>query len=86
MIIFNRFSIVYCTQTALNLVNQTGTENELASAFKDAVSNMEVNKIGYEAFDFHRQCGRNAWHKLSILMDRIELEQTEFGYFLMVSF
>ena len=74
----------------MNLVNQTGSENELAVAFTRAVDEFKQKVPGrreelmYEAFDFHRHCGRNKWHNLNILMRHIELSQTEFGFFMMV--
>ncbi|KAH6947954.1 hypothetical protein HPB50_022183 [Hyalomma asiaticum] len=33
----------------------------------------------YEAFDFHHECRRMQWDRLSILMDRISHDQDDFG-------
>lgn len=41
--------------------------------------------IRYEAFDFHHECRKMAYHRLSVLMDRLALEQDEFGYFMISS-
>jgi len=83
---FDSQSLIYGKQFALNLVNQHGSENVLACEFQNAVNAMrDGSRVGYEAFDFHHHCGRNKWHNLHILMDKIELAQSEFAYFMMVS-
>jgi len=38
--------------------------------------------ISFEAFDFHKECGKGKWHRLHILMDKIDLDQKQFGYFM----
>jgi len=81
----------YDKQYLLNLVNQTGSENQLAVAFTRAVEEFKQKvpnkreELLYEAFDFHHHCGRNKWHNLNILMRQIELSQTEFGFFMMAN-
>jgi len=79
--------VLYGKQYALNLVNQHGSENVLARAFQQVVDSCSGCKdnVSYEAFDFHHVCGTNKWHRLSLLMDKIELSQTEFGYFMMAA-
>ena len=38
----------------------------------------------YESFDFHKECRKMQWHKLSILINRLSAEQGEFKYILYV--
>ena len=33
----------------------------------------------YDAFDFHQECSRMRWHRLSILLDKLTQKQEEFG-------
>lgn len=39
----------------------------------------------YEAFDFHNECRKMRYDRISILIDRLAHEQDEFGYFLINS-
>uniref|UniRef100_F6YM78 Phosphatidylinositol-3-phosphatase SAC1 n=2 Tax=Ciona intestinalis TaxID=7719 RepID=F6YM78_CIOIN len=79
---FDSQIITYGKQMVLNLVNHKGVELTLAQAFLDAVNETNSKDIGYDAFDFHGQCGANHWDRLSILIDRIALDQEQFGYFM----
>lgn len=56
----------------------------MAKAFLEAVNEAKSQNVIYEAFDFHHECGLNRWDRLSILMDRIALDQDQFGYFMQV--
>ena len=38
----------------------------------------------YEPFDFHKECSKMRWDRLSILMDRLSTYLEQFGYFLQV--
>lgn len=73
-------------QVAINLVNHKGSELTLARAFLDTVNEVKCQDITYEAFDFHHECGMMRWDRLGILMDRIALDQDQFGYFMQVCF
>jgi len=37
----------------------------------------------YEAFDFHAECSKMRWHRLSTLIDRLAHEQDDFSYFML---
>lgn len=43
------------------------------------------NKVKYEAFDFHYECKKMRWDRLSILVNRVAHEQDNFNYFLLGS-
>merc|ERR1711962_1165198 len=45
---------------------------------------MGVNNanVAYEAFDFHAECSKMRWDRLSILMDRVAGVQEQQGFFL----
>ena len=38
--------------------------------------------FSYDAFDFHKECSRMRWHRLSILIDRLASQQARFGYYM----
>eukprot|EP00475_Leptophrys_vorax_P010873 TRINITY_DN17435_c0_g1_i1.p1 TRINITY_DN17435_c0_g1~~TRINITY_DN17435_c0_g1_i1.p1 ORF type:complete len:374 (+),score=33.98 TRINITY_DN17435_c0_g1_i1:152-1273(+) len=67
---------------AVDLVNQTGGENRIGSAYANAVSAINDPEIRYVAFDFHHECGHTKFHLLSRLDDQIASEIDAQGYFL----
>lgn len=46
---------------------------------------MDNNKIKYEAFDFHSECKKMRWDRLSILVNRVAHEQDNYKYFFLGS-
>ena len=40
------------------------------------------DNIKYEAFDFHKECGHSNWGRLSVLLGRLEADQSNFGFVL----
>lgn len=66
----------------LNLINHTGHEGNLEKEFTNMVRQVNSNMVRYESFDFHHECRKMRWDKLSILMDRVAKEQEDYGYFL----
>lgn len=77
-------TVLYGRQVLLNLVDQRGAEGRLERAFADTVNQIASPSVRYEAFDFHAECRKMRWDRLSILIDRIALEQDEMGYFLLL--
>ncbi|XP_050397632.1 phosphatidylinositol-3-phosphatase SAC1 [Patella vulgata] len=72
----------YGKQVIINLINQSGYEHLMEKAFSQTVVNSQNDSIRYEAFDFHNQCKKMRWDRLSILIDRLENERRQFGYFM----
>ncbi|XP_064641068.1 phosphatidylinositol-3-phosphatase SAC1-like [Lineus longissimus] len=73
----------YGKQVLVNLVNHTGSENLLEKAFAQIVTNAQNKNIRYESFDFHHECSKMRWDRLSILVDRLAEDQKRFGFFMM---
>ncbi|XP_063217317.1 phosphatidylinositol-3-phosphatase SAC1-B [Bacillus rossius redtenbacheri] len=73
----------YSKQVLINLVDHRGAEEPLEKAYAEVVSKLNNNNIRYESFDFHHECRKMRWDRLSILIDRLAHEQDEFGFFLM---
>ncbi len=40
--------------------------------------------VKYEAFDFHHECRGMRYDRLSVLLDRVQAEQEEYAYFLLL--
>lgn len=79
---FDRLRDQYGQVTAVNLVDQRGWEGELAREFAKRVKEYGKSDMHYEAFDFHAMCPRMSWHRVSILMDRLEQDLKSQGYFI----
>lgn len=66
----------------LSLINHTGHEGGLEKEFTTMVRQLNNTLVRYESFDFHHECRKMRWDRLSILMDRVAKEQEDYGYFL----
>lgn len=53
----------------------------LERGFATLISQLGLPNIRYESFDFHAECRKMQWHRLSILIDRLAHEQDEMGVF-----
>uniref|UniRef100_A0A0B7AAQ3 Phosphatidylinositol-3-phosphatase SAC1 n=1 Tax=Arion vulgaris TaxID=1028688 RepID=A0A0B7AAQ3_9EUPU len=71
----------YGDQVIVNLVNQHGPEHVLEKKLAQVVTNAQNSRVRYEPFDFHKECSRMRWDRLSILIDRLEPDRKRFGYF-----
>lgn len=71
----------YGRQVVVNLIDHKGPEKHLEMALSEMVLAIKNPNIRYEAFDFHSECSKMRWHRLSILLDRLTPELDEFGYF-----
>lgn len=77
-------SFLYGRQVLLDLVDQHGAEGRLQRAYRDIVHRLANPSVRYEPFDFHAECRHMRWDRLSILLDRIALDQDEMGFFLLL--
>lgn len=71
----------YDGKVMINLINQHGMEGNLEKAFSDSFKLINDPNLKYEFFDFHKQCGKDKWDRLSILINRLANDQDSFGYF-----
>uniref|UniRef100_A0A1A9ZB97 Phosphatidylinositol-3-phosphatase SAC1 n=1 Tax=Glossina pallidipes TaxID=7398 RepID=A0A1A9ZB97_GLOPL len=76
---------LYGQQVLVNLVNQTGSEGELESFFRSLLQLLKNSKLRYEAFDFHAECKKVRYDRLTILIDRLAHEQDQFSEFHLVN-
>lgn len=79
---FNELKSYYGGVTVINLIDHKGHEGNLEHEFSQQIQRLqEYDNIPYYYFDFHRECSKMRWHRLSILLDRIEQELDSYGYF-----
>ncbi|CAL1547866.1 unnamed protein product [Lymnaea stagnalis] len=79
---FDHQIFIYGDQVIVNLINQEGPEQVLEKKLSQVVTSAQNKNIRYEPFDFHKECKKMRWDRLSILMDRLEPDRKKFGYFL----
>merc|ERR1719414_627140 len=66
----------------VNLVDQKGAEGRLEARLRAVAREVNNANVAYEAFDFHAECSKMRWDRLSILMDRVAGVQEQQGFFL----
>ncbi|KAF8624894.1 hypothetical protein AX15_005762 [Amanita polypyramis BW_CC] len=72
---------IYGDQVLVNLVNQKGHERPVKEAFERYLSQLNLSNVRYQYFDFHHECKNMRWDRISILIDKIEDEIEQHGYF-----
>ncbi|QRW08596.1 recessive suppressor of Secretory defect protein [Ceratobasidium sp. AG-Ba] len=80
----------------VNLVNQVGYERPVKEAFERAMEDVmegptglsvglgrvgKVEGVGYEYFDFHKECKGMRWDRIQLLVDRLQQRLDTHGYF-----
>jgi len=78
---FDSQTFLYGRQILLNLVDQKGSEGRLEQTFASHASSLSSSHVRYVAFDFHKECSKMRWHRLSILVDAVAEDQKTMGYF-----
>lgn len=73
---------IYGDQIVVNLINQHGYEKPLSIAFAKLVEWKKDGRIRYIHFDFHQECSRMRWDRISVLIDAISGDLDSQGYFL----
>ncbi|XP_054715985.1 phosphatidylinositol-3-phosphatase SAC1-like [Uloborus diversus] len=74
----------YGQQVIVNLIDHKGAEKKLEEALSRVVNSSGNSNIKYEAFDFHHECRKMRWDRLSILMDRVRQDLLDHNYFMML--
>ena len=72
---------LYGPVVLINLINQTGAEGRMEKEFASVLQSLSLPMVRFESFDFHHECRKMRWDRLSILMERIVKEQDDFGYY-----
>ena len=79
---FNEQTQNYGSQMVINLVNQTKSEGELQKLFASLHQSSGMANVGYQAYDFHRECSKMRWDRLHILIQRLTDCLNSFGCFI----
>ncbi|KAG2490107.1 hypothetical protein HYH03_011413 [Edaphochlamys debaryana] len=76
----------YGDVVAINLINHKGTEGKLEVAFRAEASRYcsasPAAGLHYIAFDFHHECSKGRYHRLSLLWDKVKADFDRQGFFL----
>jgi hypothetical protein len=79
---------IYGKQIAINLINKTGYESRyqkmlissLGDEFLRQTNLFGRDELVYIHFDFHQECRKMQWHRISILIDALRNELDEQGF------
>ena len=77
---FKTMFYIYGPQIAVNLINKTGYEKPLGEEFARQVGLLNDVQLRYVHFDFHHECRKMQWHRLSILINQIQDDLDKQGY------
>ena len=62
----------YGPQILVNLVNSKGYEKPVKDAYERHVGQLNLPDVHYEYFDFHKECSKMRWDRISLLFDKIQ--------------
>ncbi|CAG8526438.1 9177_t:CDS:10, partial [Acaulospora colombiana] len=78
---FDEQTKIYGKQILVNLVNKKGSEYRVAEGYDKAVTRLNDSRISYYHFDFHHECREMKWDRIQILIDLIEEDLIQQGYY-----
>ncbi|KAI8807696.1 SacI homology domain-containing protein, partial [Cladochytrium replicatum] len=71
----------YGKQIAVNLVNKKGSEKVIADEYERQMSALQdAGNARYVHFDFHHECRKMQWDRISLLVEEIQTDLQEQGY------
>lgn len=68
---FDQQVSLYGKNYLVNLVNQSGREKAVKSAYEDLVHSLGSPELDYVYFDFHHECSKMRWHRAQLLIDEL---------------
>ncbi|KAF8941493.1 hypothetical protein BGZ58_007860 [Dissophora ornata] len=72
---------LYGPQIVINLINKKGYERPMGAAFSKQIDILNDPQIKYHHFDFHHECSKMRWHRVSLLLDHFHSDLVAQGYF-----
>ncbi|CCD23918.1 phosphatidylinositol-3-phosphatase SAC1 NDAI_0C02580 [Naumovozyma dairenensis CBS 421] len=69
---FNQQIELYGDNYLVNLVNQSGHEKPVKDAYENVVKQIGNDKLHYIYFDFHHECRKMKWHRVKLLINRLQ--------------
>jgi len=67
----------------INLINDTGHEGAVCNKFSGLMQTLVGNELRYVYFNFHKECARMNWGRLSRLMDTVHADVVTQGCFVL---
>lgn len=77
----NHVTSTYGPVVLINLINHSGPEKVMENEFSSTVRSINDPNVRFESFDFHHECRKMRWDRLSLLMEKIDQEETSFDFF-----
>ncbi|EIN13658.1 hypothetical protein PUNSTDRAFT_117371 [Punctularia strigosozonata HHB-11173 SS5] len=73
----------YGKTALINLINHKGHEKPIKEAYEKYMTQVEekMPDVKYQYFDFHSECSRMRWDRISILIEQMEPDLIKHGYF-----
>lgn len=71
----------YGKQVLVNLVHKHGSESLLAKEYLHNVEMMNDDRIRYLHFDLHKECSNMRWERLNLLVQDMQSDLEEQGFF-----
>ncbi|KAK9701740.1 Phosphoinositide phosphatase sac1, variant 2 [Basidiobolus ranarum] len=72
---------IYGDQIVVSLINKKGYETPMGVAFEDRIKELNNSHVKYIHFDFHHECRKMRWDRISVLVDQIAPDLDRQSYF-----
>ncbi|KAJ2156253.1 Phosphoinositide phosphatase sac1, partial [Coemansia sp. RSA 552] len=77
----SRLVDMYNEVVAVNLVNKVKYEKPMGDCFADLSAQLKNPNYHYTHFDFHKECSKMRWSRISVLLDELANDNVKFDYF-----
>ncbi|KAF9023437.1 hypothetical protein BDZ89DRAFT_1069917 [Hymenopellis radicata] len=71
---------LYGEQILVNLVNHKGYEQPVKDAYERYITQLNLPNVRYEYFDFHNECKKMRYDRISVLIDSVKEDLERQGY------
>jgi hypothetical protein len=71
----------YGPTALVNLINHKGHEKPIKEEYERYMRQLDLPDVRYQYFDFHSECSRMRWDRISLLIEDMESDLTTQGYF-----
>ncbi|KAG0374584.1 hypothetical protein BGX24_010218 [Mortierella sp. AD032] len=78
---FDAQKMYYGPQLVINLINKKGYEAPMGASFSKQIDILGDPQVKYHHFDFHHECSKMKWHRVSLLLDHFHSDLVAQGYF-----
>uniref|UniRef100_A0A182PL10 Phosphatidylinositol-3-phosphatase SAC1 n=1 Tax=Anopheles epiroticus TaxID=199890 RepID=A0A182PL10_9DIPT len=72
---------LYGAQCLINLIDHKGAEEVLEKAYDATIAALGNSLLNYVSFDFHKECKKMRYDRLSLLMKAVANQQDSFGVY-----